>query len=259
MEGLYRVGTWFQDKEYHCTAHVVVGEVSTSAFCSLGSGNFSGASRGDRWRCEVHEPTRNLYIFGSSFVQFGLPFEPLHSKSNLVYCARSRWQSVLAHLLSNVPCLPPSSPICSFPVASSFGILLPHVTIGLSSLSKPGLCFLPFRIEHIRFPVTLGGTNPSSLTGEMHDLFFNPINVSISSPELIPDQGTWCPAGNGDQTPGIGTTGGQYDFECGPRSKLEQKVSLPTIFGFENHRTEPLLLALIRLHRPCTPLPARTR
>ncbi|GMN60655.1 hypothetical protein TIFTF001_029740 [Ficus carica] len=156
-------------------------------------------------------------------VQFGLPFELLHSKSNGVYCTKRRWQSVLAHLLSNVPCLPPSSPICSLSVASSSGILLPHVTIG-----------------------------------EMHDLFFNPINVSISSPP-VDSGGTWCPAGNGDHTPGIGTTGGQCDVECGPRSKLEQKVSLPTIFGFENHRTEPLLPALIRLHRPCTPPPTRTR
>ena len=55
-----------------------------------------------------------LTPFGS-WAQLKLIFEPLHSKPNLVYCATSRWQTVLAHLLPNVPCLPPSSPICSFP------------------------------------------------------------------------------------------------------------------------------------------------
>ena len=58
-KGLYRVGNVVSGQRniIYCTAHVVVREVATSAFCSLGSGNFSGASRGDRWRCEVHEPT----------------------------------------------------------------------------------------------------------------------------------------------------------------------------------------------------------
>ncbi|GMN60189.1 hypothetical protein TIFTF001_029279 [Ficus carica] len=195
-----------------------------------------------------------------------LIFEPLHSKPNLVYCVTSGWQTVLAHLLPNVPCLPPFSPICSFPIAPSSGIPLSHVTIGLSSLSKPCLCFLAFRIEYIRFPMIVGGTNPPSLKWKCmissSTLTTSPsLPLGFLPPGLILEssRGTWCPAESVHRTPGIGTTGDQCGTDWGPRSKLEQKVSLPTIFGLEYHRTEPLFPALIRLHRLCTPPPARTR
>ncbi|GMN54610.1 hypothetical protein TIFTF001_023733 [Ficus carica] len=190
------------------------------------------ASVRSRTRREGHRRRRRLVL--------KLIFEPLHSKPNLVYRATSRWQTVLAYLLPNVPCLRPSSPICSFPVAPSSGIPLSYVTIGLSTLSKPGLCFLAFRIEYIRFPMTVGGFLPPRLI-------------------LESSRGTWCLTGSVHRTPGIGTTDGQCCTDWGPQSKLEQKVSLPTIFEFGNHRTEPLLPVLIRLHRPCTPPPARTR
>ncbi|GMN71999.1 hypothetical protein TIFTF001_055988, partial [Ficus carica] len=168
-----------------------------------------------------------------------LLFDPLHSKPNLVYCARSRWQAVLAHLLPNVPCLPPSEPISSFPVAPSSGPPISLVTIGLSSLWNCGLCFLPLRRENIRFPLTVG---------------FLPLGLILES-----RRGGWCPAASVHRTSSIGTTGGQCGADWDLRSKLNQKVSLPTIFGFGNHRAESFLPTLIRLHRSCTPPPARTR
>ncbi|GMN59463.1 hypothetical protein TIFTF001_028571 [Ficus carica] len=87
------------------------------------------------------------------------------------------------------------------------------------------------------------------------------LSLGFRPPGLILEsrRGGWCPAASVHRTPGIGTAGGQCGADWGLRSKLDQKVSLPTIFGFGNHRAEPFLPALIRLHRLCTPPPARTR
>ncbi|GMN43371.1 hypothetical protein TIFTF001_012563 [Ficus carica] len=87
------------------------------------------------------------------------------------------------------------------------------------------------------------------------------LSLGFLPPGLILEsrRGGWCPAASVHRTPGIGTAGGQCGTDWGLQSKLDQKVSLPTIFGFGNHRAESFLPTLIRLHRPCTPPPARTR
>ncbi|GMN61255.1 hypothetical protein TIFTF001_030344 [Ficus carica] len=54
--------------------------------------------------------------------------------------------------------------------------------------------------------------------------------------------------GSVQRTLRLGIAGGRCGANWGPRSKLEQEGSLPTIFEFKNHLPEPLLPALIRRH-----------
>ena len=219
--------------------------------------------------------------------------EPLHSKPNLVYCATSRWETVLVALFPTARHLPPSSPIWCFPVAPSSVLPLSHVLSVFSHLSKPGLGFLGIGIEYIRFPVKQAVCSTLRIP-ELFALLFTPNNVSISSlglnpecwllaspesccdfkmpnslilflgflpPGLIFDSsgGNWAPAGSVRRTPGLGTAGGKCGADWGPRSKLEQKVILPTISEFGNHLIEALLPALICSHPLCTPPPAGTQ
>ncbi|GMN69842.1 hypothetical protein TIFTF001_038889 [Ficus carica] len=55
------------------------------------------------------------------------------------------------------------------------------------------------------------------------------------------------------------TASGKCGADWDPRSKLEKKVCLATIFEFGKHLTEPLLPALIRRPPPCTLPPTRTQ
>ncbi|GMN55622.1 hypothetical protein TIFTF001_024754 [Ficus carica] len=72
-------------------------------------------------------------------------------------------------------------------------------------------------------------------------------------------RGTCDSTGSVQWTLGLGTAGGKCGADWVPRSKLEQKGSLPTISEFRNHLLEPLLPALNRRHPLYTHPPARTR
>ncbi|GMN62179.1 hypothetical protein TIFTF001_031265 [Ficus carica] len=72
-------------------------------------------------------------------------------------------------------------------------------------------------------------------------------------------RGSCDTTGSVQWTLGLGTAGGKCSTDWGPRSKLEQEGSLPTIFEFRNHLPEPLLPALIHRHPLYTHPPVRTR